>query len=230
MPKRKMNSSATVYTFPYIFGGDAETDIYSISYNDLNSKLLIKHDSTIGKYYVCGILNSGSFNNLTNSSAFIAQLDSEFTVEDAKLFKSTVHSTENTYAVTCDYNKDSNENYTYGIISTDKNSILFSTEYSTTTSFNGFTFYYNAIEGMSLISFQLLARVDNFFSYYYTTAANGDRQIKAIAKPAGTNDSNILTIYKDGYDTFHSVRQVSYDKFMWSAYIYQNRTDPSKSF
>ena len=153
-----MNSSATVYTFPYIFGGDAETDIYSISYNDLNSKLLIKHDSTIGKYYVCGILNSGSFNNLINSSAFIAQLDSEFAVEDAKLFKSTVHSTENTYAVTCDYNKDSNENYTYGIISTDKNSILFSTEYSTTTSFNGFTFYYNAIEGMSLISFHWQGR------------------------------------------------------------------------
>ena len=229
MPKRHLTSTTT-YSCPYIFGGDAETDVYSISYHPQNSKYIRNTKFAIGKYYVCGSLLPGSHNSLVNGSAFIAQLNSEFFVEDVKLFKSYINSNENTYAATCDYNINADAYYVYGVFATDHLSVLFYSYYSSSSEFNGFTFYYNSLTDSTLISFQLPDASGKHISYYYLTASNGDRQIKVIGKGTGTNNTNVVTMFKTDYDTFHSVRQVPYNSSLWGAYIYQNRTDPSKSF
>ena len=228
IPKRHLSNPLTKY--PGVFGGGAETEIFTIDYSS-SSKFFNEYRQLIhfiDKYLVCGRMNSGNFNTVANTSAFIAILDLNLRVTESKIFSFNNVTGEQTYAAA--WSMQSPSGYILGVIGTDNHHNLFYTNAIATSKLDTLNFYPNAITGTTLLSFQTPDTNSFHFAYFVKTSTAGDREILVNWRNSESDDSALLLLHKTGYDVFHTRRQITRRYTLWSGYVYTNSTDSSKIF
>ena len=170
-------------------------------------------------------MNSGTFNTVTNTSAFIAILNTNLKVTEIKFFSFSNVTGEQTYAAA--WSMQASDGWILGVIGTDNHHMLFYTNPISTFTLDTLNIHPNAITGTTLLTFQTPDTKFDFFAYFTQTSSAGDREIMVNWRSAQGDNSSTILLHKTGYDVYHTRRQIPYDTFLWSGYVYQNNTDSS---
>ena len=173
-------------------------------------------------------MNSGTFNTVANTSAFIAIMNVNFKVSEIKFFSFSNVTGEQTFAAA--WSLQATDGWFLGVIGTDNHHMLFYTNPISTFTLDTLYIYPNAITGTTLLTFQTPDDLFDFYAYFIQTSSAGDREILVNWRNAATDNSSTLLLHKTGYDVYHTRRQITYKDTLWSGYVYQNRTDPSMNF